>query len=114
MTTSAQAMEQYAAAAQGLAVTAGGSALNKAFNAASIQSPVAAMREIARLLEKAQKATTCMLVAQKAEADGDAELAELSWSHALDTMNNLAVEASTPVGTKPAYDAGTPAVANFS
>ena len=97
MNTQVQTMEQYAAALQGLAITAGGSALNRVLASSSTQKPSAALRDITRLLEKAEKATTCMVIAEKAEAEGDTELAERSWQHALDTMNTMAVEASLPI-----------------
>lgn len=99
MNTTAQGMEQYAAAAHGLAITAGGSALNRVLSAVAGQSPLAALRDITRLLEKAEKAATCIIIAEKAEAEGDTELAERSWTHALNTMNAMAVEASCPVTT---------------
>ena len=97
MNNQVAAMEQYAAALQGLAITAGGSALNRVLASASTQSPSAALRDITRLLERAEKATTCMVIAEKARAEGDAGLAERSWQHALDTMNMMAVDASLPI-----------------
>jgi hypothetical protein len=97
MNTQVQTMEQYAAALQGLAITAGGSALNRVLAASTTRKPLAALRDITRLLEKAEKATTCMVIAEKAQAEGDTELAERSWQHALETMNTMAVDASLPL-----------------
>jgi hypothetical protein len=94
MSDTSRVLDEFAAAAHGLAITAGGSALNNVLDQSACNDPVSAMRNITRLLEKAEKATTCMVIAQKAEAEGDKELAERSWSHALTTMNLLAVEAS--------------------
>lgn len=96
MGNSTHAMDEYAAAAHGLAIAAGGSALNRVLDQSSYADPLSAMRNVARLLEKAEKATTCMVIAQKAEADGDKDLAARGWAHALTTMNILAVEASRP------------------
>lgn len=101
MSDTSSVLDGFAAAAQGLAVTAGGSALNNVLNQSASTDPVSALRNVTRLLEKAEKATTCMVIAQKAEADGDKELAERSWSHALATMNLLAVEASKRTYERP-------------
>ncbi len=100
MSDKTQAWDEHAAAAHGLAVTAGTSALNRVLDQSAYADPLSAMRNITRLLEKAEKATTCMVIAQKAEADGDKELAERSWAHALNTMNILAVEASLPTAER--------------
>ncbi len=98
MTSSAKPMDQYAAAAHGLAISAGGAALSKVLQIAADKDAAGALTEVTRLLEKAQKAATCMVIAQKAEQAGDTELAERSWTHALNTMDILASETAVADG----------------
>ncbi len=76
----------------GLGASASASALRNVSQLVQQDNTKTALDEIAILSALSARAQMCLNVAVQAEADGDAELAELGWQHAHNLMDHLARE----------------------
>ena len=94
MTDRYQELEQMLQAAMGLGAGASASALRSVSQAAEQDGTQAALEQIAILSSMSERAQTCMSVAAQAEAEGDSQLAERGWLHALSLMNQMTEEAT--------------------
>ena len=100
MTDRDHELDELMQAAMGLGASASASALRQVSQLAREDGTRSALDQIAILSSLSQRAQTCMSVAEQAEVEGDAKLAELGWLHALSLMNHMteeATEVATPL-----------------
>lgn len=98
MTDRNHEIDEMMQAAMGLGASASASALRNVSQLVREDGTQSALDQIAILSSLSERAQTCMSVAAAAEVEGDAQLAEHGWLHALSLMNHMA-EAATEVET---------------